>query len=140
MKCIICKLENTHRNQKVVWCLNCFHIYRDYGKMDLESYYTKDYRSKIVKNKPANFLLQKRNYEKLNLLNKYLKKDNSLLEVGFGRGHFYKAFKEKFHKEKYYCCEINKNLSEEAREQGINVFSGSFQKMKTNLFFDVVAL
>ena len=139
MNCIICNSKNTHRNNKVVQCSKCFHTYRDYGKINLENYYTNDYRSKIVVNGPTDSLLEQRNQEKFNLIKKHINKENTLLEIGFGRGHFYKKFKENFDQEKYYCCEINKNLSENAKNLGINVFSGSFQEIETNMVFDIVA-
>lgn len=139
MKCIICKSDNTKRTEKVVKCLDCKHVYRDYGEIDLEDYYTNNYRKKIVINKPTDRLLLERNSNKYNLVKDYFKDCKTFLEVGFGRGHFWKQFEENQKSGTYYCCEIDLGLAEEAEKKGINVYKSKFQNMKSDFLFDVVA-
>ena len=79
MKCIICKSDNTKRTEKVVQCLDCLHVYRDYGEIDLENYYTNNYRKKIVIKKPTDKLLIERNSNKYDLVKDCFKVEKLLM-------------------------------------------------------------
>jgi SAM-dependent methyltransferase len=139
MKCVICKSENTKRRQKVVQCASCTHVYRDYGEINLEKYYTNEYRKNIVVKRPEDSVLAERNKERYDLVKGYFKGSKTLLEVGFGRGHFWKEFNKNEKDKKYYCCEIDQGLAKEAEKKGISVFKTKFQNLKTEKTFDVVA-
>ena len=140
--CIICESRDTNRTQKVVKCNFCGHVYRDYGNIDLENYYTNEYRKKpdstAVANKPSDSVLEKRNKEKFRLVKDHLTSCQNLLEVGFGRGHFWRQFSENEANKQYYCCEIDLGLAEEAEKKKVNVFKSKFQDIEPKFLFDAV--
>lgn len=143
MNCVVCNTKNLESNwmHKVVKCIQCSHIHRDYPKINLTEYYSEIYRNhkdnkdnlpKSVHEQRANFILSK--------IGEFIDTDKSFFEVGFGYGHFYNSLIKKFPEIKYSCCEISKPLAEANNMKGIDTLNCSFQAVpENNKKYDTIA-
>lgn len=137
MNCLICNTKNQEKN--IIKCTNCGHIFRNYPLIDLESYYSNDYRNKTDNTRLSDEIYEKRNNFIINKIKDYLMDKKKIFEVGFGYGHFYNTLMREIPDCYYSCCEISTPLSIENNEKGIRTFNLSFQQIKGETFDAIVS-
>ena len=123
----------------IIRCAKCYHIFRNFPLINLSKYYSEEYRKKQDNQKLEEHVYEKRNKFIIEKIKHYISKSNSLFEVGFGYGYFYKTLKEQFPEIDYSCCEISTPLAEENLKKKIKTFNCSFQDMPESEFDVVVS-
>lgn len=137
MACKVCGNENKENN--IIKCQKCGHIFRNFEKIDLKEYYSKKYRNLKNNGELPRHVYDSRNAFILSKISNFIDQNSNFLEVGFGYGHFFRALNGEYPNIKYTCCEMSKSLSENNMKKGIRTFNSSFQEIPVKEKFDVIA-
>ena len=137
MNCFACKTINEEKD--IIKCSNCGHIFRNYPLINLEKYYSDEYRKQLDNKMLPREIYEKRNNFILDKIKNFLVNKKKIFEVGFGYGHFHSVLMREIPDCQYSCCEISTPLSIENNEKGIRTFNSSFQHVEKEIFDVIVS-
>ena len=120
-------------------CNNCYHVFRNYPEINLQKYYSEEYRQITNHQKLKEEVYSQRNNFILNKISPFISEENSLFEVGFGYGYFYNKLKKTYPLLDYQCCELSTELADKNKRKGIKTYECSFVDLpKPSEGYDIV--
>ena len=126
---------------KLIFCRNIF------KQVEFERIYDKLYNSKHPKYRQHSIKEYEEikagifnvGYNRRRIINKYVKSNSAVLEVGCGIGLVGSYIQNKFRGANYTGIEIDEKISAKARSFGLNILSGDFTVMKNlPVTYDIV--
>ena len=137
LECPVCGTKEYTQN--ILMCNNCHHVFRNYPELNLQKYYSEEYRLEDSNKQLKPEVYDQRNGFILNKIDPFISSGDSLFEVGFGYGYFYSKLEAKYPLITYQCCELSTDLAQKNTNKGIKTFEGSFVDVpKPAELYDVV--
>ena len=150
MNCHCCGDEYTSLKTDVYICPECGHIYRDYTGDSIE-YHTNCYRDEegfrgsgeILNGKITEQFHENRKEMCTNRVaysNSFVKKGDSVLDIGAGAGTFARLLRESLSLETIECAELDDRLVAECRNLGFETTQSGILELENDKKFDVVCM
>ena len=124
LTCPVCGTQEETEN--ILMCNSCHHVFRNYPELNLQKYYSEEYREEDSNKQLSLEVYDKRNGFILNQISPFISEDSSVFEVGFGYGYFHNKLTQTYPLINYQCCELSTVLADENISKGINTYKGSF--------------